>query len=82
MNISVEYELEASSEKLLESIFVSLTPELGNLPGNCTGRISRKEGKLNIKLECSDAGKLRALNNSFIGVLVMLLELAGEIRNG
>jgi hypothetical protein len=83
MRVCVEYRLKLNSERTLRSLLESLSPELRNLPSDCSGQIYlEKNNHLVIELECVNAGKIRALNNSFIGVLLMLLELAGEIKNG
>ena len=65
----------------MESIISSLIPELNNLPEECRGVIKGKNGVLAARFECLNTSKLLALNNSFIGVLTMLLEIVSVIRN-
>lgn len=78
MYLSLEYRIRVDCHRLLESLYTSLKPELLNLPGDCRGELKANGGYLEIRLECSSISKLLALNNSFIGVLLMLLELVGE----
>ncbi|MEM4481282.1 MAG: KEOPS complex subunit Pcc1 [Desulfurococcaceae archaeon] len=81
MNISVEYRVHSSSKAVVNALCKSLMPDLGNLPEGCSGAVKPEEDSLALKLECTDISKLRALSNSFIGVLLLLLEIAGEFVN-
>ncbi|MEM4717236.1 MAG: KEOPS complex Pcc1-like subunit [Desulfurococcaceae archaeon] len=81
MYLSLEYRVKVDCHRLLESLYASLKPELTNLPRDCRGGLNTFDDYLEIKLECSNVSKLLALNNSFIGVLLMLLELVGERCN-
>lgn len=82
MKYSLSYTLEIGDEKLLESIYRAISPDLVNLPSECRGEISAEGSSLHVRFECSNLGKLRALNNSFIDILLLLLGLIGELRYG
>lgn len=81
MRVSVEYKVKVDSPLLAKTIRTALLPDLSNLPEGCIGNVACEENYVYLKIECSNISKLRALNNSFIGVLTLLLEIAGELRN-
>ncbi len=78
---SLEYQFEVEDRELLESIYNSIAPETRNLPEDCVGTVDLTSGKLIVRFECSSLSKLMALNNSFIGVLTMLLEVVRVVKN-
>lgn len=78
LEVSIGYNIVVRDEKLLASLYESLKPEIMNLPSDCRGDVRIVDHILALEFSCRSISKLQALNNSFIGVLSMLLELVGD----
>ncbi|MCI4462097.1 MAG: CTAG/PCC1 family protein [Thermogladius sp.] len=75
MENKVELEIRGIDEKTLLSLNESLTPEIKTLPEPCRGEISVEGNTLRIFVSCSRIGLLRAVVNSIISTIDMLIEL-------
>lgn len=82
MKYTISYGIKLEEQGVLESLYEAILPDLRSLPGGCRGELFVENGYLVLRLECNNVSKLRALNNSFIGVLLLLLEVVGELKNG
>ena len=75
MESRVELEIRGVDEKTLLSLKESLTPEIKTLPEPCKGEISIGDNTLRIFVSCGRIGLLRAVVNSIISTIDMLIEL-------
>ena len=80
MEVSVKYDIRLPSKALAISIYKSILPDTRNLPEQCSALIELNEGTLHVEFKCSSISKLRAVSNSFIGVIALLLKVAGELN--
>lgn len=78
---SLEYVIYTGSHAVAEALYRSIRVDLDSLPEGCSGSAKHSGAYLTLKLECKSVNRLRALSNSFIGVLIFLLEVAGELLN-
>lgn len=81
MEVKVEYTVELASERVAEALFRALFPDTSNLPEACSAEIDLDGRKLSLRINCSSISKLRALSNSFIGVLTSLLRVVGDTQS-
>ncbi|MEM0001220.1 MAG: CTAG/PCC1 family protein [Desulfurococcaceae archaeon] len=81
MRVFLEYRIPVKSSALAKGVHAALLPELASLPEGCSGEARLENDYVYVKFECTSISKLRALNNSFIGVVLMLLEVAGGFEN-
>ncbi|MEM1627914.1 MAG: KEOPS complex subunit Pcc1 [Desulfurococcaceae archaeon] len=75
VTVIVEYKIETGSSTIAKAIQVALLPDISQIPGECSCKLEVQQDILTIILNCSNISKLRALNNSFIGVVTMMLEV-------
>lgn len=68
-------EVGRAEKALLNSIASSLEPEIKNLPASCKGRLELEGDRLVVELECDKITLLRAIANSIISSIAMLLEV-------
>jgi tRNA threonylcarbamoyladenosine modification (KEOPS) complex Pcc1 subunit len=78
LKVKVTYRIEVPSERLAKALWKSLKPDASNLPEKCEVDISTSGKSVVVEISCVSISKLRALSNSFIGVLSLLLKVAGE----
>ncbi|MEM1642333.1 MAG: KEOPS complex subunit Pcc1 [Desulfurococcaceae archaeon] len=81
MKVEVKYSIEFPSENLGYAVYRALVPDVKNVPEVCKADISVEGKRLVLTMNCSSISKLRALNNSFIGVLALLLRVVGDVEN-
>ncbi|ACL11646.1 CTAG/PCC1 family protein [Desulfurococcus amylolyticus] len=68
-------------EKVAEAILASIKPDLNDIPKECRGEVVENHSKLVIRFSCSKASILKALNNSFTNIVLMLLDLVRCLGN-
>ncbi|WP_448577142.1 KEOPS complex subunit Pcc1 [Thermosphaera sp.] len=78
---SVEYSLNGLSQQLCTSLEKALKPEADSAPRSVEVVVECSKGVLTLKMRSAEINILRALHNSFIGLIVMLLELSEGLRN-
>jgi len=72
-----------TSRKILESIYKALYPETLNLPSTeCSAELSLNNSLLLIKILCSRVNLLRAVTNSYLGLISTIINAYEEIENG
>ncbi|MGC9121487.1 MAG: KEOPS complex subunit Pcc1 [Thermogladius sp.] len=80
MENKVELEVRGVDENIARSIVESLRPEIESLPETCRGGVELKESTLRVVVLCSRIGLLRAVVNSIISTISMLMELKAVIE--
>ncbi|QOR94521.1 CTAG/PCC1 family protein [Thermosphaera chiliense] len=78
---SVEYSLNGLPQQLCMSLEKALKPEAESAPKSVEIIVECSEGVLTLKMRSTEINILRALHNSFIGLIIMLLELSEGLRN-
>jgi tRNA threonylcarbamoyladenosine modification (KEOPS) complex Pcc1 subunit len=78
--VEVEYTLRVD-EKVAEAILASIKPDLNDIPKECRGETVEDHSILVIRFSCSKASILKALNNSFTNIVLMLLDMVGCLGN-
>ncbi|MEM0378539.1 MAG: hypothetical protein QXP68_05895 [Thermosphaera sp.] len=78
---SVEYVLEGLDERVCKSLEKALKPEAAGAPEEVVVTVECKEGSLLLEMSSSEINILRALHNSFIGLITMLLEMSEGFVN-
>ncbi|AFL67280.1 CTAG/PCC1 family protein [Desulfurococcus amylolyticus] len=68
-------------EKVAEAILASIKPDIDDIPKECRGEVVENRSILVIRFSCSKASILKALNNSFTNIVLMLLDLVGCLGN-
>ncbi|ADV65605.1 KEOPS complex subunit Pcc1 [Desulfurococcus mucosus] len=58
----------------------ALKPDLEDMPEGCRGGAVLNGSVLVLRLSCRDAGSLKALNNSSINMLLMLLDVVEVLK--
>ncbi|WP_440060203.1 KEOPS complex subunit Pcc1 [Thermogladius sp. 4427co] len=81
MGGSIEIKISGVDEKTLNSIIQSLQPEIESIPGACKAEIKILQGVLQITLSCDRIGLLRAIANSILSTIAMLIELKVAIES-
>ncbi|AFK50841.1 hypothetical protein TCELL_0416 [Thermogladius calderae 1633] len=80
MENKVELEVRGLDENITRSIVESLRPEIESLPEACRGELELKESTLRVVVSCTRIGLLRAVVNSIISTISMLMELKAVIE--
>ncbi|MFZ8791573.1 MAG: KEOPS complex subunit Pcc1 [Thermosphaera aggregans] len=77
----VEYSLSGLPQQVCTSLEKALKPEAESAPRSVEVVVECLNDVLTLKMRSAEINILRALHNSFIGLIIMLLELSEGLRN-
>ncbi len=71
----LEIKIKHNDEHLIESLYEALLPDTVIPAQNCMVDMSLENNELSLKITCDKINQLRALHNSFLSIISMLIHI-------
>jgi tRNA threonylcarbamoyladenosine modification (KEOPS) complex Pcc1 subunit len=71
----LEIRIKHSDKSLLRSLYEALLPDTIIPAQNCIVNMGLKDNELSLKITCDKINQLRALHNSFLSIISMLIHI-------